>query len=116
MALDPQFLEDCPYAPEALLIDEVLEVNREQSMVRVRMPVHAELPLTRAQRVHPERHPRHQSLLHNRELAPDAGSYKKTASSTRQETRGRSSRALGPSLSAPLSEMVGSESSVWTLR
>jgi hypothetical protein len=61
MALDPHFLEDCPYAPEALLIDEVLEVNREQSMVRARMPVHAELPLTRSQRVHPERHPRHVS-------------------------------------------------------
>jgi hypothetical protein len=59
MALDPEFVADCPYSPDALLIDEVLEVDREQSMVRVRMPVHPELPLTRSQRVHPALHPRH---------------------------------------------------------
>src|SRR5436309_11010941 len=59
MALDAEFIADCPYTAEALLIDEVLEVNREQSMVRVRMPVHEELPLTREQRTHPVRHPRH---------------------------------------------------------
>jgi hypothetical protein len=60
-SLDPAFLEDCPYAPEALLIDEIVEVNRGESMVRVRMPAHAELPLTRAQKVHPVRHPQHVS-------------------------------------------------------
>jgi hypothetical protein len=59
--LDPAFVEDCPYAPEALLIDDVLEIDREKSMVRVRMPAHAELPLTNAQKVHPVRHPRHVS-------------------------------------------------------
>ncbi|MBK7863159.1 MAG: hypothetical protein IPJ65_32020 [Archangiaceae bacterium] len=61
MGLEPAFLEDCPYAPEALLIDQILEVDREASMVRVKMPAHADLPLTRAQKVHPVRHPQHVS-------------------------------------------------------
>jgi hypothetical protein len=59
MPLDPAFIADCPYAPEALLLDEILEVDRERSLVRARMPTHDELPLTRDQRVHPQRHPRH---------------------------------------------------------
>ena len=61
MPLDPAFVADCPYGPEALLIDELLEVDREKSMVKVRMPVNAELPLTNAQRTHPLKHPRHVS-------------------------------------------------------
>lgn len=61
MKLDEAFIADCPYAPEALLIDELLEVDREKSMVRVSMPAHAELPLTRSQRVHPKKHPQHVS-------------------------------------------------------
>jgi len=61
MPLDPAFVEDCCYLPGGLLIDEVLEVDRELSRVRVRMPTHAELPITREQRVHPLRHPRHVS-------------------------------------------------------
>ena len=56
MPLDPAFVEDCCYLPGGLLIDEVLEVDRELSRVRVRMPTHAELPITREQRVHPLRH------------------------------------------------------------
>lgn len=59
--MDPDFVADCPYGPDALLIDELLEVNREASRVRVRMPTHANLPITRAQRAHPVRHPRHVS-------------------------------------------------------
>ena len=59
--LDPAFVADCPYAPGGLLIDELLEVNVEQSMVRARMPAHRELPLTREQRNHPELHPAHVS-------------------------------------------------------
>ena len=61
MGLDPAFVADCPYGPGGLLIDELLEVNLEQSMVRVQMPAHAELPLTREQRNHPVRHPAHVS-------------------------------------------------------
>ncbi len=49
------------YGPGGLLIDEVLEVDRELSRVRVRMPTHADLPITREQRAHPIRHPRHVS-------------------------------------------------------
>lgn len=59
MPLDPDFLADCPYGPEALLLDELLEVNHELSLVRVRMPTSEDLPLTRDQRAHPVRHPRH---------------------------------------------------------
>ena len=61
MALDPEFVKECFYLPEGLLIDEVLEVDLEQSRVVARMPTHAELPLTRSQRVHPVLHPRHVS-------------------------------------------------------
>jgi hypothetical protein len=59
MPLDPAFVADCPYLPEGLFIDEIVEVDREASRVVVSMPTHAELPLTRTQRVHPQRHPRH---------------------------------------------------------
>jgi 3-hydroxymyristoyl/3-hydroxydecanoyl-(acyl carrier protein) dehydratase len=59
MPLDPAFVADCPYGPDALLIDEILEIDREKSQVVCRMPVHADLPFTRSQRVHPTRHPRH---------------------------------------------------------
>jgi len=38
-----------------------LNVKFEKSLVRVRMPTHDELPITREQRVHPTRHPRHVS-------------------------------------------------------
>ena len=61
MVLDPDFLADCPYAPEAVLLDEILEIDAAASRVRARMPTHADLPLTRDQRAHPERHPRHVS-------------------------------------------------------
>ncbi len=61
MPLDPEFVADCFYLPEGLLIDEVLEVDREASRVRVRMPTHDDLPITSLQRVHPTRHPRHVS-------------------------------------------------------
>jgi len=59
MPLDPAFVADCPYGPGGLLIDEILTVDREASLVRVRMPTDVELPLTREQRNHPERHPAH---------------------------------------------------------
>jgi hypothetical protein len=61
VALDPAFVADCPYGPEALLLDEILLVDREASLIRARMPTHEALPLTRDQRAHPQRHPRHVS-------------------------------------------------------
>lgn len=61
MPLDPEFVADCPYGPGGLLIDEILTVDREASLVRVRMPTDVELPLTREQRNHPQRHPAHVS-------------------------------------------------------
>lgn len=61
MPLDPEFIEDCPYGPEGQLIDEVLLVDKEHSLVRARMPTHDDLPITSTQRVHPTRHPRHVS-------------------------------------------------------
>jgi hypothetical protein len=61
MPLDPAFVADCPYGPGGLLIDELLRVDRDASLVVARMPTYDDLPLTREQRVHPERHPRHVS-------------------------------------------------------
>ena len=61
MPLDPEFVADCPYGPGGLLIDEILEINKEENLVVARMPTHEELPLTREQRAHPLFHPRHVS-------------------------------------------------------
>ena len=61
MPLDPEFTRDCLYREGGLLLDEVLEVDREASLVRARMPTHAELPITSEQRVDPVLHPRHVS-------------------------------------------------------
>jgi len=62
MPLDPEFVADCPYLPEGLLLDEVLEIDRTgMGRVVARMPTHDGLPLTRDQRAHPIRHPRHVS-------------------------------------------------------
>lgn len=59
--LDSEFFADCPYEPDAVLFDEILEIDPERSLLRVRMPTHAELPLTSMQREHPVLHPRHVS-------------------------------------------------------
>lgn len=59
--LDPDFVADSPYGPGGLLLDDVTLVDREHSRVVARMPTHDELPLTREQRAHPLRHPRHVS-------------------------------------------------------
>ncbi len=61
MPLDSDFVEDCPYGPGGLLIDELLEVDKEQSMVRVQMPTDRPLPLSQEQRTDPLRHPSHVS-------------------------------------------------------
>lgn len=61
MPLDPAFLEDCLYLESGILLDEVLHVDVEQSLVRARMPTHDALPITASQRVVPGVHPRHVS-------------------------------------------------------
>lgn len=61
MPLDPEFLADCPYSPEGLLLADILEIDAEQQLVRALMQTHDDLPITREQRVHPVRHPRHVS-------------------------------------------------------
>jgi hypothetical protein len=53
------FLDDLPYHPDVLLFDRLLEVDRDKSLVRCSWPTHDELPLTRKQRAHELRHPRH---------------------------------------------------------
>ncbi len=59
MLLDPEFIEDCPYGPEAIFFDELVELDREHNSIQLRMPTHETLALTKHQRVHPTRHPRH---------------------------------------------------------
>src|SRR5687768_3882833 len=61
MVLDPAFVADCPYAPSALLIDDIVAIDREASAIVARMATTAEQPLTRDQRADPVRHPRHVS-------------------------------------------------------
>ena len=61
MALEPGFVADCPYGPEALLIDDIVSIDRDTGTIVARMPTSADLPLTRDQRAHPKRHPRHVS-------------------------------------------------------
>lgn len=61
MALDPEFVADCPYGPGGLLLDDVITIDAEKSHVVARMPTHPDLPLTREQRAHPVFHPRHVS-------------------------------------------------------
>jgi len=59
--LEPAFVDDSFYAPGAMLIDEILEIDEEKDLVRARMPVHENLPITQHQKVHPILHPRHVS-------------------------------------------------------
>ncbi len=61
MPLDPAFVADCPYGPEGLLLDDIVLLDREASRIVGRMPTSDDLPLTRTQRAHPVRHPRHVS-------------------------------------------------------
>jgi len=61
MVLDPAFVADCPYDPSALLIDDIVEIDRAASSIIARMATAADLPLTRDQRADPARHPRHVS-------------------------------------------------------
>lgn len=59
--LDPAFVSDCPYGPEGIIIDKILEIDRGASRIVARMPSHDDLPITRTQKTHPVFHPRHVS-------------------------------------------------------
>ena len=59
--LDPAFVADCPYEPEAILFDDLLEIDPACGRLVATMPTRDSLPLTALQRAHPERHPRHVS-------------------------------------------------------
>ena len=79
MPLDPEFVADFFYGPGGLLIDEVLAIDKQGfGRVVVRMPTHDELPITREQRAHPIRHPRHISgglIVHMTGVAGFAHAY-----------------------------------------
>ena len=61
MPLDPAFVDDCPYGPGGLILDDIVTIDRDASTIIGRMPTRPDLPLTRHQRAHPERHPHHVS-------------------------------------------------------
>ena len=45
MALDQAFIDDCPYGPDALLIDDIVEIDRDAVIVRDAMAEPHELGL-----------------------------------------------------------------------
>src|SRR5215208_1221452 len=59
MPLEAAFLDDCFYGPDAVLIDEIIAIDRERGVVRARMPSVAPQPLTRDQRGDPRVHQPH---------------------------------------------------------
>ena len=61
MPLDPDFVKDCFYDAEGMLIDAIVEIDAANDRVVARMPTSDALPLTRTQKTHPVRHPRHVS-------------------------------------------------------
>jgi len=78
MAIDPAFVADCPYGPGGLLLDEIVRIDPKESLIVGRMPTHDDLPLTREQRAHPVRHPRHVSgglMVHMTGMIAFAHSY-----------------------------------------
>ena len=60
-AFDQEFLDDSPYDPSVLLLDMLLELDPDRSLVRCRMSTSPSDPFTAAQRTHPTRHPAHVS-------------------------------------------------------
>jgi hypothetical protein len=65
MRIEPDLIAklaaDCPYGPGGFLIDEILDLDEALGLVLGRMPTFDDLPITREQRSHPVRHPRHVS-------------------------------------------------------
>lgn len=60
-AFEQAFLDDCPYDPDVLWLKELLEINEEESLIRVAWQTRTDDPITRYQRNHPVRHPQHVS-------------------------------------------------------
>ncbi len=58
---DQALLDELPYDPEVLLLDQIESIDPESRRVVCRMPTDSDLPFTRSQRVHPVRHPAHVS-------------------------------------------------------
>jgi 3-hydroxymyristoyl/3-hydroxydecanoyl-(acyl carrier protein) dehydratase len=58
MKFPQEFIDELLYDPEVLILDELLEVDPEQSLVRATLKVTPDLPLTAQQRVSAN-HPRH---------------------------------------------------------
>lgn len=58
-AEDPAFLADLPYDPSVLFFDELTAIEADGDVVRCRMPTLQPMPITSAQRHHPQRHPQH---------------------------------------------------------
>lgn len=54
-----EFLADLPYEPAVLLFDRLLEVDKERSYVRCRMPTTGPIPFMDRQRAHDVFHPSH---------------------------------------------------------
>jgi 3-hydroxymyristoyl/3-hydroxydecanoyl-(acyl carrier protein) dehydratase len=61
MPLAPDFVADCPYGPDGILIDNIVSIDRDTSTIVATMPTRADFPITREQRAHPTRHPHHVS-------------------------------------------------------
>ena len=61
MPLSPEFIADCPYAIDGMLIDDIVDIDRDASKLVARMPTRPDFPLTRDQKAHPQRHPHHVS-------------------------------------------------------
>jgi hypothetical protein len=59
--LPAEFVTDCPYGPGGMLIDDIVSIDRDTNSLVASMPTRADFPLTRDQKVHPERHPHHVS-------------------------------------------------------
>lgn len=53
------FLDDLPYDPSVFFLDRIEQLDPASSRLVCRMPTPEDLPLTRSQRAHPTRHPRH---------------------------------------------------------
>ncbi len=60
-AFDQAFYDDCPYDPDVLLLQTLLEIDPGASLVRCTWQTRADDCITSAQRNHPVRHPKHVS-------------------------------------------------------
>ena len=79
MPLDPDFVADCPYLPEGLFVDDVLDIDENGfGRIALNVPARDDFPITTTQRVHPTRHPRHISggvIIHLTGIAGFAHAY-----------------------------------------